>query len=64
MESFCICRIRISVSFPGNVNSEVQPQNLFPLYVLLAQPDSDTNNLEVWHASGLSIYYFSIFLIN
>ncbi|XP_039144681.1 polycomb group protein EMF2B isoform X1 [Dioscorea cayenensis subsp. rotundata] len=39
-------RIRISVSFPGNVNSEVQPQNLFPLYVLLAQPDSDTNNLE------------------
>ncbi|KAJ0960318.1 hypothetical protein J5N97_001836 [Dioscorea zingiberensis] len=39
-------RVQISVSFPGNVNGEVQLQNLFPLYVLLAQPDSDTNVLE------------------
>ncbi|KAJ0983730.1 hypothetical protein J5N97_002086 [Dioscorea zingiberensis] len=39
-------RVQISVSFPENVNGEVQLQNLFPLYVLLAQPDSDTNVLE------------------
>ncbi|XP_073106427.1 polycomb group protein EMF2B-like isoform X2 [Elaeis guineensis] len=34
-------RIQIAVSLSGNINVEVRPQDLFPLYVLLGRPVGD-----------------------
>ncbi|XP_072977401.1 polycomb group protein EMF2B [Typha angustifolia] len=34
-------RIQITVSLSGNINAELQPRNVFPLYVLLGQPVSN-----------------------
>ncbi|KAK8951544.1 Polycomb group protein EMBRYONIC FLOWER 2 [Platanthera zijinensis] len=36
-------RIQVSISLPGNLKSEFQPQNHFPLYLILARPIANIN---------------------
>ncbi|KAJ0588861.1 putative transcription factor C2H2 family [Helianthus annuus] len=47
-------RIQISVSISGATNDGTHTQSLFPLYILLSRPLSNTNNME--HSA---VYHFS-----
>jgi hypothetical protein len=37
------CRIQITISLSGRTNTELQAQNIFPLYVMLARPTSNVS---------------------
>ncbi|KAG6533404.1 hypothetical protein ZIOFF_007272 [Zingiber officinale] len=39
---FLSCRIQITISLIGSLNAEIEPQCVFPLYVLFARPIADT----------------------
>lgn len=47
------CRIQITISLSRSTNTELQAQNIFPLYVLLARPTSNVS------LEGVSLAFFS-----
>ncbi|PKA60696.1 Polycomb group protein EMBRYONIC FLOWER 2 [Apostasia shenzhenica] len=47
-------RIQVTISIPGSMNPELQPQNIFPLYLVVARPIADIALGE--HAAVFGVY--------